>query len=194
MARSMEPMSYRPLAGRHPRSERKTRLVAQKRLAAALLGGLLLSGCAGKQVKPTVVESLSSEIALPVRFSSVTIDAADGVWLDDDDRLMIRQKVKSKLDTLVLTGADRSKPAYAMKIVFTKYESGSAAARLAFIGLGQIHMEATITVVDATGKRCGEYKVGKGLVLGGIAGGLASTADVAEGFAKSVAAIFTPKS
>ncbi|MEO5599031.1 MAG: DUF4410 domain-containing protein [Novosphingobium sp.] len=159
----------------------------------ALLGMVLLAGCASAKTKPTVLQSLPSEIKLPVRVSSVTVDAAEGIWVSDEDRMLVQQKIRSRLDALPVTDATMQGPVYAMRVLFTRFDHGSSAARLGMIGLGQIHMNGTVSLVDQTGKLCGEYKIGKGLVLGGIAGGLTSTSDVEDGFAKSVVAILTPK-
>ncbi len=81
-----------------------------------------------------------------------------------------------------------------LDVVFTRYDEGSAAARFVLIGLGQIPIEATVTLTDeTTNQRLGEYKVSKQFALGGIAGATTDMSDVEEGEAKSVVEIFAPK-
>ena len=57
------------------------------------------------------------------------------------------------------------------------------------IGLGQIVIEATVTLEDGSGRTVGEYKVAKDFAIGGVIGATTTVEDVEEGFAKSVAEI-----
>jgi hypothetical protein len=162
--------------------------------ACAITAIVVVSGCATSANKPTIVKKFDAVAAAPFQISDVTIEAASGVWMSDSDRASIRQKIKTKMDALAAANQpSAAATAYTMKVFFTRYDRGAAAARLALIGLGQIHMEATVNIFDRDGALSGQYNVGKGLVLGGVAGGLISANDVEEGLAKSVAAIFTPK-
>jgi hypothetical protein len=76
-----------------------------------------------------------------------------------------------------------------MQVHFTKFDRGSAFARAMLIGLGQIRIEATVSLIDSTGKTVAQYAVAKDFALGGIAGASTTVDDVEQGFAKSVVAI-----
>jgi len=76
-----------------------------------------------------------------------------------------------------------------MKIHFTRFDRGNAFARAMLIGLGQIVIEATVSLQDAQGTTVAQYKVSKDFAIGGVVGATTSVDDVEEGFAKSVAAV-----
>ena len=80
-----------------------------------------------------------------------------------------------------------------VQIIVTRYDAGSAGARLMLAGLGQIRLDADVLVVDrATGQKAAEYKVSKQFAFGGIYGAVTSIQDVEKGFSRSVAALFKP--
>ena len=82
--------------------------------------------------------------------------------------------------------------AYKMKIHFTRFDRGNALARGILIGLGQIHIEGTVYIVDPSDQPVGQYSVSKDFALGGVVGATTSVEDVEQGFAKSVAEIVKP--
>ena len=160
----------------------------------ALSSILVTAGCATATTKPITLEQPAVAAATPIHISDVIIEAKDGIWMSDNDHDYLRQKILAHLDVQA-RGSDHAAPTtdYAMHVQLTRFDKGNAFARLALIGLGQIHIEATITLVDAQGAQHGQYKVVKTYAMGGLAGGLTSASDVEEGFAKSVAAIVSPK-
>ncbi len=160
------------------------------------IAGILLFGAEANAVaKPVVIKSLDAAATGPAFISDVSLDAAEGIWVNDKDRADILEKIKKRLDAQAPEGGRSAAgvSVYAMRLLFTRFDHGNGVARLALIGLGQIHMEALISFLDPDGKLSGQYKVGKGLVLGGIAGGIISTSDIENGFATSVASIVSPK-
>jgi hypothetical protein len=77
-----------------------------------------------------------------------------------------------------------------VKIVFTQYDDGNAFARFMLMGLGQIHIDGTVTFSDAaSGQQIARYNVSKDFAFGGLYGGVTRIEDVEKGFARSVAAI-----
>ncbi len=83
--------------------------------------------------------------------------------------------------------------ALTLKMNFTNYERGSAFARMMLIGFGQIHIDADIVLIDASGTVKAKYQVSKQFALGGALGGMTRMSDVEEGFVKSVVEIVKPK-
>ena len=73
-----------------------------------------------------------------------------------------------------------------LKLTFTAYDEGSAVARLMLIGMGQIHIDADIAILDAAGNMIGVYKVAKQFAIGGLVGGTTQIEDVEKGFENSV--------
>ncbi|MBF0529865.1 MAG: hypothetical protein HQK55_11470 [Deltaproteobacteria bacterium] len=74
-------------------------------------------------------------------------------------------------------------------VIIRRYDPGNAFARAMLIGLGQIHIDADVTLVDIeTNKDVASYDVTKTFAMGGIWGATTDIKDVEEGFAKAVAA------
>jgi len=168
-----------------------------KRIQAVILAVMTVSlaGCAGSVSAPTSVMSLSMEQKASLHISNLSADAETGVEVGDNEFVAIVQKVRSYIQAqtpgVIVEPSDQK--AYKMNIHFTRFDRGSALARGLLIGLGQIRIEATVFVIDSTGKQVGQYKVSKDFSLGGIAGASTTVEDVEEGFAKSVAEIVKTK-
>ncbi|MBI3675381.1 MAG: DUF4410 domain-containing protein [Proteobacteria bacterium] len=155
---------------------------------AALAAAVLLAGCAGSVSAPTALQPLSVEQRAALHLSNVTADAASDVSMSDADFSNICDKVKADIQT-GSPGVWSQTPGATLKLHFTKFDRGNAFARFMLIGLGQIRIEATVDVVDASGATVAQYKVAKDFALGGIAGGTTTVEDVETGFAKSVAEV-----
>jgi hypothetical protein len=158
-----------------------TRLLAVAALAAAL------SGCAGSISKPTELQALTVD-KTALKIADIDANAADGVQMSDGDFGLICQKVRGYIEAerpgiLSATGGQK------MTIHFTRFDRGNAFARAMLIGLGQIKIEATVTITDTTGAKVGEYTVAKDFAIGGMIGATTTVEDVEDGFAKSVAEI-----
>jgi hypothetical protein len=165
------------------------------RHAAAIVTCVALAGCASNISKPEAVQALSSDQLSAVHISDVSADAASGVEMGDTDFDAICRMVHADIQKNspgVLADASTA-GAYKMQIHFTKFDRGSAFARAMLIGLGQIRIEATVNLVDTTGKSVAQYNVSKDFAIGGLAGATTDVSDVEEGFAKSVAYIVNTK-
>lgn len=162
-------------------------------VASALI--VTLSGCAGSISKPTALMPITSEQAKTIQVAAVQADAAAGVPATRQDFEAISEKVKMYIEQGspgVMTPAGTS-DALTMKIHITRFDRGSAFGRAILIGLGQIHIDAVVTLEKADGTLAGKYNVKKTFALGGIVGAVTRIEDVEEGFAKSVAEVVKTK-
>jgi hypothetical protein len=167
-----------------------------RKMRTLVLAAILLLGAgANAAAKPVVIKSLDAAATGPVYISDVSLEAAEGVWVNDKDRADIVAKIRTRLDAQAPIGGRSAAgvSVYSIRLLFTRFDHGNGVARMALIGLGQIHMEALVSFLDPDGKLSGQYKVGKGLVLGGVAGGLVTTSNIENGFATAVAGIVAPK-
>ena len=150
----------------------------------------LLSACAGSVSAPTAIAPLSPDQKANLHVSDISADAQSGVAMSDGDFGIICQKVRSYItiqSPSVL--AEGTAAPLKMKIHFTRFDRGNAFARAMLIGLGQIVIEATVSLQDAQGTTVAQYKVSKDFAIGGVVGATTSVDDVEEGFAKSVATV-----
>lgn len=156
-----------------------------------------LAGCAGSVSAPTVIQPLSTEQKSALHLSDISADAASGVQMSDADFGLIVQKVRGYIQTqspaTFETAANASQPSLMMKLHFTRFDRGNAFARFMLIGLGQIKIDATVELVDASGTSVAKYEVSKDFSFGGVYGGVTTIEDVEDGFAKSVAEVVKAK-
>jgi hypothetical protein len=161
-------------------------------LAAIAALGATLTACAGSVSTPVPVQDMTSAQRASLHISDVSADAAQGIEMSDTDFEFICDKVKGYIQAqspATMEAPPAGASAVTMKIHFTQFDRGNAFARAMLIGLGQIRIEATVDLVDASGKSIAEYNVSKDFALGGMIGATTSVNDVEDGFAKSVAAI-----
>jgi len=160
------------------------------RIFGALAVAAMLAGCAGSVSAPVAVQAMSSEQKAALKIGDISADADGGLKMSEADFGLIVQKVRTYIDAekpgLVVDGAPG---ATHMKIHFTTFDRGNAFARGMLIGLGQIRIEATVSLADASGATVASYKVSKDFALGGVIGATTTVDDVEDGFAKSVAEV-----
>ena len=167
-------------------------------IAGLLALGLTVAGCATSTTEPVAVQTLTQDQRATLHLKDVTAQAAPGIVITQADFDRICLKVKAQLQgaspgIFVDATSPDAATASTIKLNFTQYDPGSAFARGMLIGLGQIHIDADVLVIDANGKTEADYKVSKQFALGGIIGATTRIEDVEDGFAKSVAEIVKPK-
>ena len=167
-------------------------------VVALLVGMAALAGCASSGGAARAVEK-SGDIA---RFKSLSVQTsvknAPKLTPADQERIIrlvqerIRERNAGRFANVAAAPTDPM--ALQVKIGFTRYEEGSALARFMLVGLGQIHIDADVVLVDpATQSVLGTYVVTKTFAWGGIYGGVTTIRDVEVGFAEAVADIVLGK-
>jgi len=153
---------------------------------------VVLAGCATATIAPKVTQPLVFDRTAPLTIGEVRLNVAPGVWMKDQDRTLLHHLIETNLKTNGFR-VDLAPSAYRMTVTVTRFDEGNAFARMALIGLGQIHLDGTVAIADANGKPVGEYKVAKTFAGGGVVGAVTTTENVESGFAKSVVAALVAK-
>jgi hypothetical protein len=124
----------------------------------------------------------------------VNVRPAPGVAVDEVARQRVAQRVNQKIDELKRKAAPSPLPRdYEVDVRLTRYEEGNAFARAMLAGLGQMHVDAHITVFLLPDRiKVAEFDVEKTFAWGGIYGASMSIEDVEEGFAGGVAEGIAP--
>ena len=124
---------------------------------------------------------------------TVNVAATQGVAVEDDEKQRLSQRIKEKIDTQKMHNAEAGdKHEYELDVLLTQYEKGNAFARLMLAGLGQIHIDAHVSVLALPERAIvTEFDIDKTFAWGGIYGGSTSIEDVEQGFAKGVAEAVT---
>lgn len=161
-------------------------------VAAAVIG--LMAGCASTAPKPTYSHSIvaNSHVGM-LDHADVKVDAAKDVQILPLDEERLTQKVTSKIELRrVSNSGGSSARAYEVDLHLTRYDKGNAFARAMLVGLGQIHIEGTISMFQMPERALvGEFDLKKTFAWGGIYGAATSMDDIENTFADAVAAAVT---
>jgi hypothetical protein len=101
----------------------------------------------------------------------------------------IRQKINDRKMSNRTAGSGKS---YEVDLFVTRYDKGSAFARAMLAGLGQIHLDGDVTVLEMPARHpVGNFSISKTFAWGGIYGGTTNMEDIETIFADGVAAAVT---
>lgn len=160
----------------------------------AMLVPLLLVGCATTSPRATFTKELPKEQRVDANdTTTVKVEASGGVAIAEHEKQRLAQQIQSQIDALKIdnaVSADKlaDKREYEIDVRVTRYDKGNAFGRFMLIGLGQIHIDATVSMFALPGRdNIAEFQIDKTFAWGGIYGGVTSIEDVEEGFAEGVA-------
>jgi len=175
---------------------RTTRLMPALILLSAL--AILLTGCASTagSAKPLTAVAAPGQLARYTKVALTTSAGGDASRMTAADRERIAGRVVRKVmdqapgrfaDTTTTT---TDAGTLHVSIAFTRYDEGNAFARFMLAGLGQIHIDAAVTLEDgALPAVLGTYDVTKTFAWGGLYGVATGIKDVEDGFAEAVAKV-----
>ena len=134
-----------------------------------------LAGCADSASTPQLSGPPPAAFnASTAPIGPVSAEAAPGVQMASYDLERITQLVQFDLSTaypgrLVPAGATAKPGEVKVDMTFTTYDAGNAFLRTLQAGLGQIHIDATVRLIDATsGNVTASYDVSKTFAWGGM--------------------------
>ena len=171
-----------------------------KRLRCLLVLALFTTGCAGAAASVRPIDAASSRQDLSqYRALGLRMIKADSATMSsqDLDRILARivTVIQAKQPARFSevngpTTGDAASAVLDVTVTVTRYDEGSAFARAMLAGLGQIHIDGTVSLRDrARDVPLGEYEVNKTFAWGGVYGASTSIRDVEEGFAQGVATL-----
>lgn len=154
----------------------------------------LLAGCAGTPPAPKFTHDMVSDSRITATDTAeVTIEAAEHINILPGDRDRVAQKIKARIDERKATNSARGEPrSFQVVLRVTRYERGNKFARAMLAGLGQIHLEGTISVFQMpTHTLLEEFDLQKTFAWGGVYGASTSIEEIEDTFADGVAATVT---
>jgi hypothetical protein len=157
------------------------------------LAVFLSAGCASTAPKAQFSHEITSEsrIASPDSVQ-VNVGAAEGVGILPAEKERLGEKIKAKIDAKkVANSRSGDGKIYQVDLQLSRYDKGSPFARAMLAGLGQIHLDGTVSVYQTPEHvLVGEFGVSKTFAWGGIYGASTSMEDiegaVADGIADAV--------
>lgn len=145
----------------------------------------ILASCAGTTPNAKFNQSLSVQIAREDKIDTA-VSSSDAAMLDGE-RQRLGQKITNQVRSLAASGGGAAR-SYQLAVNITRYDKGNAFARAMLAGLGQMHLDGTVTVYQMPSRtKVGEFTVKKTFAWGGIYG-MSMTMDAIEDtYAKAVA-------
>ena len=154
----------------------------------------ILAGCASTAPNATFSTPIAARSVVRGDDTvTVSVVPASGVTLADADRDRLRALISQKIQQRqAQSGPDGRPESYAIEVVMTEYDAGSAFGRAMLAGLGQIHVDGAVAMYELPGRLLvGQFTVEKTFAWGGLYGAATSIEDVEIGFADGVAAAVT---
>lgn len=157
---------------------------------------MFVAGCASTagSIKPLSAAPTSDGLTRYAKMSVATLANGDASKMTPFDRQRIAALIVAKIKELApnrfadFSATTADPETLHVTIAFTRYDEGSSVARLMLAGLGQIHIDAEITLEDSALQRViGKFEVTKTFAWGGLYGASIGIQDVETGFAEAVA-------
>ena len=157
---------------------------------------LAAAGCASTVPKAKFTHEIESKARVSLNDQTkVQVDAAETVKILKADQQRLSEKIQARIESRKATNApaaDVAARTYEVDLHLTRYEKGNAFARAMLAGLGQIHIDGTITIYQMPEHALvGEFQLQKTFAWGGIYGSATSMDDIENTFADGVAAAVT---
>ncbi len=151
---------------------------------------LVIVGCATTapsahfSIKPSEQQLVDANDA-----ATVKLEPDSEVNMMDIDKQRLELLIVSKINTKKRENTNTADPRqYEFNVVITRYEKGNAFARFMLAGLGQIHIDAHVTVFALPAKeKYAEFDINKTFAWGGLVGASTKIEDVEPAFAEGIA-------
>jgi hypothetical protein len=159
-------------------------------VTASLAFSILLGGCATTAPNANFSASLASGEAVDSNDKvEVALSRAREVELPsyDMERLKVRIAEKIEFERGLVGGVNKARN-IKIEVFVTKYDKGSVVARAMLAGLGQMHIDCRVKIIDKDkGVVLGDFNIDKTFAWGGIYGAVTSMEDIEHGLADGIA-------
>lgn len=156
--------------------------------ALACVSCLLVAGCATSGGKPNYSKTLAPDARIIAADKvAAEVTTSSNVTIANYEKERFAQKIEVAIRNRAPQGS-RAPRSYRVIVHLTKYEKGNAFARAMLAGLGQMHIDATVTVLAMPAKTpVTEFTMDKTFSWGGMYGAVTNIETVEEEFGKSLA-------
>jgi hypothetical protein len=163
-------------------------------MCLVLGGSALFAGCASTPPEPQISHKMvvNERVSQPDTVT-VRIENDPGVDVKPDTQQRVQQKIQSRIDARKLTNPATQDPRNLEVLLHvTRYDKGNAFARAMLAGLGQIHIDGTITLYKLPEHTMvEEFALSKTFAWGGIYGAATTIETIEDTFADGVAQTVT---
>lgn len=168
-----------------------------KRTACLLVGAIAMTyfaGCA--TTAPTA--SFTREIVPESRIASkddakVRIEIGPDVTIQEAEKTRFAETIEQKIASLKIhNNRNGEMKTYEVELLLTRYDKGNAFARAMLAGLGQIHIDGQVKLLELPERKLvGEFSISKTFAWGGAYGAGTRIEDIEKTFADGLASAVT---
>ncbi len=161
-----------------------------------IIFSIILSGCgASSKGSINIVDSpISANQLSDYTDLHITVNSTKDIQLSTLDKKRLAQRIKDSITTeqphrfKTINSKSSNQKKLRAVVSIKEYDEGNRFARLMSAGLGQIHIDADVTLSDYLSKnKLAEYEITKTFAWGGVFGGNVGIRQVEVGFSKAVA-------
>jgi Domain of unknown function (DUF4410) len=153
-------------------------------IALAIVGCASTAPSANFTIKPPEQQRVDKNDAVTVK-----LEPANEVSMTDAEKQRLSKLIISEIDAKRRENTNAADPKeYEFEVIVTRYEKGNAFARFMLAGLGQIHIDAHVTVFSLPARdKYAEFDIDKTFAWGGFVGASTKIENVEHGFADGIA-------
>lgn len=165
-------------------------------LVIAVSTMMFITGCATTVPKASFLHEIAPESRIASKDdATVKIEAGTDVIIQASEKSRLAGIIEQKIASLkILNNGNGEKKTYEVELLLTRYDKGNAFARLMLAGLGQIHIDGEVKLIELPERKLvGEFSIQKTFAWGGVYGGSTSIEDIEKTFAEGVASALIGK-
>jgi hypothetical protein len=155
---------------------------------------IFFTGCATTGGAPHYTQMLPPDTRIVASDTVQTeVSAAPNVPITQYEKTRLADQITGQIRSRAAQSA-RASRSYQIAVQVTRYDKGNAFARSMLAGLGQMHIDGTVSILAPPGNKIGEFTINKTFSWGGIYGASTTIKSIEAEFAKAVADAVTAKS
>jgi hypothetical protein len=171
--------------------------MSTRKIACLVIGAIAMAymtGCA----TTVPMASFTREIVPEARIASkddakVRIEVGPDVTIEASEKTRLAETIEQKIASFkILNNRNDEMKTYEVELLLTRYDKGNAFARAMLAGLGQIHIDGQVKLLEMPERKLvGEFSISKTFAWGGIYGAATKIEDIEMTFADGVASALT---
>jgi len=171
--------------------------MSTRKIACLVIGAIAMAymtGCATTMPMASFAREIVPESRIASKDDAkVRIEVGPDVAIEASEKTRLAETIEQKIVSFkMLNNRDGEMKTYEVELLLTRYDKGNAFARAMLAGLGQIHIDGQVKLLEMPERKLvGEFSISKTFAWGGIYGAATKIEDIEMTFADGVASALT---
>jgi len=168
-----------------------------RKIVYLLIGAIAIvsiTGCASTVPRASFTREIVPEARIASKDDAkVKIEAGPDVTIQEAEKTRFAETIEQKITSLkILNNRNGKMKTYEVELLLTRYDKGNTFARLMLAGLGQIHIDGQVKLLELPERKLvGEFSMSKTFAWGGLYGSGTHIEDIEKTFADGLASALT---